>query len=55
MAQQTKTAPATKTVSTAVKDKGTVKVGGGSIRFASAAASTTDKGVVHVGGGSMRF
>jgi hypothetical protein len=52
MAKQPKTQAGSKTtVSTATKDKGSVKVGGGAIRF----ASTTDKGVVHVGGGAMRF
>jgi hypothetical protein len=33
-------------------DKGTVHVGGGSMRFAT---TTKDAGKVHVGGGSMRF
>ena len=51
MAKTTKTAPATKTPVASTKDKGTVHVGGGCMRF----ASTTDKGVVHVGGGCMRF
>lgn len=50
MTKTVKSAPTVKPT-IATKDAGTVKVGGGSIRF----SSTKDAGKVHIGGGSMRF
>lgn len=49
MTKTVKSAPTVKPTST--KDAGTVKIGGGCIRF----SSTKDAGKVHVGGGCMRF
>ena len=37
------------------KDAGRVKIGGSSIRFATAHANTKDKGRVHIGGSSIRY